>query len=292
MGFDEFVVQIFNGLVIGSTYVLLALGVTLIYGLLNVINFAHGEIFMLGAYFAFICVTAWGLSYWVAAILVMVVCAVLYVVLDFVAFKKVRGFELGPLITSIGVSIFLQNLALIIFGGDPRQLETIYVDQIISYGMLSFSLQRFLIIPAAVVTIAGLYLMIEKTNIGRAIRAVSQDRQVASLMGINPSQVIIFTFAIAGVLVAIPSVLVSPLFYIYPLMGVTLTLKAYIIVVMGGFGNILGTIIAGMILGLTESMVAGFGASRWIDAISFLVLVAFLLVRPYGIMGERREENV
>jgi branched-chain amino acid transport system permease protein len=292
VGLDEFIVQIFNGLVIGSTYVLLALGVTLIYGLLNIINFAHGEIFMLGAYFAFVCVTTWQLSYWLTAILVMVVCGVLYVILDFVAFRKVRGFELGPLITSIGVSIFLQNFALILFGGDPRQLPTPYLDEIISYGLLSFSLQRFLIIPAAIITIIGLYLMIEKTTIGRAIRAVSQDRQVAALMGINPTGVIVFTFAIAGVLVAIPSVLVSPLFYIFPLMGVTLTLKAYIIVVMGGFGNMLGTILAGMILGLTESMVAGFGGSRWIDAVSFAVLVAFLVVRPYGLIGERREENV
>ena len=256
MSIEEFVVQIFNGLVIGSTYVLLALGVTLIYGVLNIINFAHGEIFMLGAYFAFACVSMWGFSYWVTAILVMIICAALYVILDFVAFKKLRGFELGPLITSIGVSIFLQNLALILFGGDPQQLQTSYLDVIISYGMLSFSLQRFLIIPAAIVTIVGLYVMIEKTTLGRAIRAVSQDRHVASLM------------------------------------GVTLTLKAYIIVVMGGFGNMLGTIIAGMILGLTESMVAGFGASRWIDAVSFMVLVAFLLVRPYGIVGERREENI
>jgi branched-chain amino acid transport system permease protein len=292
VGVEEFVVQIFNGIVIGSTYVLLALGVTLIYGLLNIINFAHGEIFMLGAYFAFVCVTMWGLSYWLTAVLVMVMCGILYVILDFVAFKKVRGFELGPLITSIGVSIFLQNLALILFGGDPRQLPTPYADIILDYGLLSFSVQRFLIIPVALVTIIGLYVMIEKTTIGRAIRAVSQDRQVASLMGINATSVIMFTFAIAGVLVAIPSVLVSPLFYIFPLMGVTLTLKAYIIVVMGGFGNMLGTILAGMILGITESMVAGLGASRWIDAVSFGVLVAFLLVRPYGIIGERREENV
>ena len=175
MGLDEFVVQIFNGLVIGSTYVLLALGVTLIYGLLNIINFAHGEIFMLGAYFAFVCVTTWQLSYWLTAILVMVVCGVLYVILDFVAFRKVRGFELGPLITSIGVSIFLQNFALILFGGDPRQLPTPYLDEIISYGLLSFSLQRVLIIPAAIITIIGLYLMIEKTTIGRSIR-VSTNR--------------------------------------------------------------------------------------------------------------------
>ncbi len=292
MGVEEFVVQIFNGLVIGSTYVLLALGVTLIYGVLSIINFAHGEIFMLGAYFAFVCVSVWQLSYWLTAILVMVLCGVLYFLLDLVAFKKLRGFELGPLITSIGVSIFLQNLALILFGGDPRQLSTPYLDEIISYGLLSFSLQRFLIIPAAIIIIAGLYVMIEKTTMGRAIRAVSQDRQVASLMGINPNKVIAITFGIAGVLVAVPSILVSPLYYIFPLMGVTLTLKAYIIVVMGGFGNFIGTIVAGMILGITESMVAGFGASRWIDAVSFLVLVAFLLVRPYGIIGERREENV
>ena len=292
MSVEELVVQIFNGLVIGSTYVLLALGVTLIYGLLNIINFAHGEIFMLGAYFAFVCVSTWGLNYWLTAILVMVFCSILYVVLDIVAFRKLRGFELGPLITSIGVSIFLQNFALILFGGDPRRLPTPYVDEIISYGLFSVSVQRLLIIPVAFVTIVGLYLMIEKTTIGRAIRAVSQDRQVASLMGINPTNVIIFTFAIAGMLVAIPSFLVSPVFYIFPLMGVTLTLKAYIIVVMGGFGNILGTILAGMILGITESMVAGFGYSRWTDTVSFVVLVAFLLVRPYGLIGERREENV
>ena len=292
MDVDQFVVQIFNGLVIGSTYVLLALGVTLIYGLLNIINFAHGEIFMLGAYFAFVSVTRWHINYWLTGLLAMLMCAVLYVILELVAFRKLRGFALGPLITSIGVSIFLQNLALILFGGDPRQLPTEYTGQIVDFGFLTFSVQRFLIIPVAVVMIAGLYLLIEKTSIGRAIRAVSQDRQVAALMGINPNAVIVFTFAIAGVLIAIPSVLVSPLFYIFPLMGVTMTLKAYIIVVMGGFGNMLGTILAGLILGVTESMVAGLGASRWVDAVSFMVLMAFLLVRPYGIIGERREENV
>jgi len=291
MDATQFVVQVFNGLVIGSTYVLVALGVTLIYGILRIINFAHGEIFMLGAYLAYFLVVRGHLNYWVTAGLVMMGCAILAVVLERVAFRRLRGFELGPLITSIGASIFLQNLALILFGGDPRSLPTPYLERIVHLGPFVFSVQRALIIPSALALILGLYLLIERTTMGRMIRAVSQDWEVASLMGVNPIAAVVLTFVVAGALVAVPSVLVAPMLYVFPLMGVTMTLKAYTIVVMGGFGNTTGTIMAGLILGVAESMVAGLGASLWVDAVSFLVLIAFLLVRPYGLVGERREEN-
>ncbi len=288
---SQFLVQVFNGLVIGSTYVLVALGVTLIYGILRVINFAHGEIFMLGAYCAYFLVV-WGhVTYWLATGITMGVCAGLYVALERVAFRRLRGFELGPLITSIGASIFLQNLALIVFTGDPRALPTPYLDRLIHLGPLQFSVQRFLIIPSALLLILLLFLVTERTTIGRAIRAVSQDWEVASLMGVNPNAVVVVTFIIAGVLVAVPSVLVAPLFYVSPLMGVSMTIKAYTIVIMGGFGNVTGTIIAGLILGVAESMTAGYGGSSWVDGVSFAVLILFLLVRPYGLIGERREEN-
>lgn len=292
MSFSDVLVTFFNGTVIGSMYVLVALGVTLIYGILVIINFAHGDIFMLGAFFAVTLVVKYDLPYVLAGVITLLFCAVIYVVLYQLAFRKLRGFELGPLITSIGAGLFIQNLALLIYGGDPRVLPSPFIHKIISLGPLTFSLQRFLIIPAAFLSIAALYWFIERTSMGRSTRAVKQDPEVAALMGVNPNTIVLLVVAIAGVLVAIPAVLVAPIFYVYPLMGVTLTVKAYAIVVMGGFGNVTGTILAGMLVGMVEAVVAGFGYSQWVDSATFLVLIGFLAVRPQGLIPERVQENV
>lgn len=283
---------LFNGLVIGSTYVLVALGVTLIYGILVIINFAHGEIFMLGAFIAVVLVSGYGLPYLVAGVVSLAVCALLYLALDRVAFSRLRGFELGSLITSIGAALALQNLALIIFGGDPRQLPSPYTAVRIQTEYLTFSLQRLLIVPVAILAIGGLFWFIERTTLGRNTRAVKQDPEVAALMGVNPERVYLVIIAIAGVLVAIPAVLVSPIYYVFPLMGLTLNLKAYAIVIMGGFGNVNGTIIAAFVLGMVEALVAGLGYSQWVDSAAFIVLIGFLAVRPLGIVAERIQENI
>lgn len=283
---------LFNGLVIGSTYVLVALGVTLIYGILVIINFAHGEIFMFGAFIAVILVTAVGLPYLAAGAVSLAVCALLYLALDRIAFARLRGFELGSLITSIGAALALQNLALILFGGDPRQLPSPYTSIRIQTEYLTFSLQRMLIIPVAILAIGGLFWFIERTTLGRNTRAVKQDPEVAALMGVNPERVYLVIIAISGILVALPAVLVSPIYYVFPLMGLTLNLKAYAIVIMGGFGNVNGTIIAAFILGMVEAVVAGSGYSQWVDSAAFIVLIGFLAVRPLGIVAERIQENI
>jgi branched-chain amino acid transport system permease protein len=292
MSTDVIMQVIFNGMVIGSQYVLVALGVTLIYGILVIINFAHGDIFMSGAFFAVVMVMSVGMHYLLAGLLTIAFCAALYVLLDRIAFKRLRGFELGPLITSIGAGLFLHNLALVIFGGDPRRLESPFVGQPMTVGPLTFSAQRFLVIPIAFLAIAGLFWFIEKTALGRNVRAVKQDWEVASLMGVNPDRVVLIIIAISGVLVALPAVLVSPLYYVFPLMGIMLTVKAYAIVIMGGFGNVTGTIIAAMLLGVVESFVAAVGFSQWVDSAAFFVLILFLAIRPHGLIPERIQENV
>lgn len=292
MGSEQILVNVFNGLVIGSQYVLVALGVTLIYGILIIINFAHGDIFMLGAFFALFLVVTLGWPYLLAGAAALAFCALLYVLLDQIAFKRLRGFELGPLITSIGAALFLQNLALLIFGGDPQRLPSPFTGQSMTLGPLTFSTQRFLIIPVAFIAIAILYWFIERTAMGRSVRAVKQDWETASLMGVNPQRIVTLVVAISGVLVAIPAVLVAPIFYVFPLMGVTMTLKAYAIVIMGGFGNVTGTIIAGTVLGLVEAFVAGLGYSQWVDSAAFVVLIGFLIARPHGLIAERIQENV
>lgn len=292
MSGDILLQNLFNGMVIGSQYVLVALGVTLIYGILVIINFAHGDIFMSGAFFAVVMVMNLGVNYFLAAILTCIFCAGMYVLLDRVAFKRLRGFELGPLITSIGAGLFIHNLALVIFGGDPRRLESPLMDFRMTVGPLTSSAQRFMVIPVAFLAIAGLFWFIERTALGRNVRAVKQDWEVASLMGVNPDRVVLVIIAISGVLVALPAVLVSPLYYVFPLMGVMLTVKAYAIVIMGGFGNVTGTIIAGMLLGLVEAFVAGLGFSQWVDSAAFIVLIGFLAFRPEGLIPERIQENV
>jgi branched-chain amino acid transport system permease protein len=290
---ELFLQQTFNGLVIGSVYILAALGLTLIYGILVQINFAQGEILMISAFLGYFAADIFRLDYFLSIVLATVGGAVLGVALERVAFRPLRqASALAPLVATIGISVALQNLAKAWWTADPRQFTTPYLDQIVRVGGVSFSVQRLIVLTVSALTIAGLYYMIQRTYMGKALRATSQDAEVAGLMGIDVNQVILFTFAVGGALAGTAGALLGPLLVVQPFMGGPIMLKAFAIVILGGFGNVQGTILAGFILGLIESYISGYFIGSWVDIVAFALLVLMLAIRPTGLIAERVEENV
>jgi branched-chain amino acid transport system permease protein len=290
---ELFLQQTFNGLVIGSVYILAALGLTLIYGILVQINFAQGEILMISAFLGYFAADIFRLDYFLSIVLATAAGAVLGVALERVAFMPLRhASALAPLVATIGISVALQNLAKAWWTADPRQFSTPYLDQIIRLGGISFSVQRLIVLAVSALTIGGLYYMIQRTYMGKALRATSQDAEVAGLMGIDVNQVILFTFAVGGALAGTAGALLGPLLVVQPFMGGPIMLKAFAIVILGGFGNVQGTILAGFILGLIESYISGYFIGSWVDIVAFALLVLMLAIRPTGLIAERVEENV
>jgi branched-chain amino acid transport system permease protein len=290
---ELFLQQTFNGLVIGSVYILAALGLTLIYGILVQINFAQGEILMISAFAGYFAATLLKLDYFLCIILAALLGALLGVVLERVAFRPLRhASALAPLVATIGISLAIQNLARAWWTADPRQFATIYLDQIIRLGGISFSVQRLIVLVLSGLTIAALYYGIQRTYVGKALRATSQDAEVAGLMGIDINQVVLITFAIGGGLAGAAGALLGPLLVVQPFMGGAIMLKAFAIVILGGFGNVQGTILAGFILGLIESYITGYLIGSWVDIAVFAILILMLAIKPTGLIAERVEENV
>jgi branched-chain amino acid transport system permease protein len=283
-----------NGIVVGSLYVLVALGLTLIYGVLVQINFAHADIVTLGAFAAYF-VTHWLSSNYFAGIAAaFIVGGALGWLLNAAVFAPLRdrGNELLPLIATIGVSIMLQNAMLALLGPIPYAFETPYSNHVIRFGGVFFTVQNALIVVVSTVTIALLYAFMRFTFLGKALRAVSQDRETAGLMGINPSFVIMLTFVIASALAGMAGAMLGPVLVLTPFAGTSVILKAFAIVIIGGFGNVEGTIIAGLIVGMIESYTTQFLDPGLIDVVVFALLLLTLAVRPTGLIAERREENV
>jgi branched-chain amino acid transport system permease protein len=283
-----------NGIVVGSLYVLVALGLTLIYGVLLQINFAHADIVTLGAFVAYF-VTGLSSGHYVLGIAAaLAVGAALGWLLNAAVFVPLRerGNELLPLIATIGVSIMLQNAMLALLGPVPYAFETPYSGSVIRFGGIFLTTQNVLIIAVSVLAIGLLYAFMKFTFLGKALRAVSQDRETAGLMGINPNYVIMLTFVIASALAGIGGALLGPVLVLTPFAGTSVILKAFAIVIIGGFGNVEGTIIAGLIVGLIESYTTQFFDPGLIDIVVFALLLLTLALRPTGLIAERREENV
>ena len=283
-----------NGIVVGSLYVLVALGLTLIYGVLVQINFAHADIVTLGAFAAYFFTHALGGNYLAAIAVALVIGAALGWVVNAVIFAPLRerGNELLPLIATIGVSIMLQNIMLAWFGPIPFAFDTPYSDQVIRVAGMFFTVQSVLIIVVSTITIGLLYAFMKFTFLGKALRAVSQDRETAGLMGINPNQLIMLTFVIASALAGMGGAMLGPVLVLNPFAGTTVIVKAFAIVIIGGFGNVEGTIIAGLLVGLIESYTTQFLDPGLIDIVVFALLLLTLAVRPTGLIAEKREENV
>jgi branched-chain amino acid transport system permease protein len=283
-----------NGLVVGSLYVLVALGLTLIYGVLVQINFAHADIVTIGAFTAYFITPLLGGSYFAGIAAAVIIGGLLGWLLNAAIFSPLRerGSELLPLIATIGVSIMLQNVMLTLLGPIPYAFSTPYSNQVIRFGEIFFTVQNLLIIVVSAVTIGLLYAFMKFTFTGKALRAVSQDRETAGLMGINPNFVIMLTFVIASALAGMGGAMLGPVLVLTPFAGTSVIVKAFAIVIIGGFGNIEGTIIAGLIVGFIESYTTQFLDPGLIDIVVFALLLLTLAVRPTGLIAESREENV
>ncbi|MDK2855707.1 MAG: branched-chain amino acid transport system permease protein [Bacillota bacterium] len=286
--------QLLNGLILGTTYALIALGYTMVYGILGLINFAHGEIYMAGAFLGLFLTAGLKLPFLLAFPLATGGAAVLGVIVERVAYRPLRNSpRLSALISAIGVSIFLQNLTLTVAGPATRPFPRPFGIRVLTLpaGLSISSLQLF-IISVAVLLMLGLDLLIRRTAIGRAMRATAQDLETARLMGINVDRVIALTFAIGSALGAAAGILIGLYFNsVDPLMGFQPGLKGFVAAVLGGIGNIPGAMLGGLLLGFAEVLGAVY-FSQYRDAIAFAILIFILLVRPTGILGSTAQDKV
>lgn len=295
----SFIEQTINGLQTGSIYALIALGYTMVYGIVKLINFAHGDILMVGAYATLIAVSH-GVPLIVAIVLSMILCAFLGVVIDFLAYRPIRKApKISALITAIGMSFLLESLALIIFGANPRVIDQKYIPSFLSnnskinLGFLSISMLTLFVIVVTSICMIALNLFIKNTKLGKATRAVSQDPGAAQLMGINVNKTIAITFAIGSGLGALGGALYAIVYpQIEPYMGMLPGLKAFIAAVFGGIGSIPGAMVGGYVLGLLEAYVKGSTLTTWANPIVFGVLILILIFRPNGLFGKNVKEKV
>ena len=288
-----FVSQLFNGLQTGSVYALVALGYSMVYGIILLLNFAHGDIIMIGAYTAFYAMTAFHLHPIFSVVLAVITSTLLGVVIEKVAYTPLRSApRLSLLITAIGISFLLENGAQLLFGADTKSMDTL-VPGNVTFGPVTVSYTAILTIIVAVIAMVALTLLVQKTKLGKAMRAVSEDMGAAQLMGISLNKTISFTFAVGSALAGIDSVLYLCAYsQASPTMGSMLGLKAFVAAVLGGIGSIPGAMIGGFAIGLLEALVAAVGLSVWKDAVVFAILIVVLLVKPSGIMGHPVTEKV
>jgi len=292
-GILNFLQQLINGLHIGSIYALIALGYTMVYGIVKLINFAHGDIMMMGAYFAFIGLTMIGMPLWLAIIFSMILCAIAGVIIEKIAYKPLRSApRIWALISAIGVSFFLENLFLLIFKPDPKPFPPMNIKPIRIAGLQISGITIITLLLSFAIMI-GLDIFIKSTRTGKAMRAASEDQGAASLMGISVNKTISITFAIGSALGALGGILFAVAYpQIDPYMGVMPGLKAFVAAVLGGIGIIPGAMLGGFLLGIAESLTKGYLSTRWADAVVFGILIVVLLVKPSGILGKNTSEKV
>lgn len=301
----EFFQHFINGVTLGGVYALVALGYTMVYGILKFINFAHGDILMVGSYVGLFVYNAMRgtrpngaftvFAFFVAMLVAMVFTAILGMAIEKIAYKPLRkASRLAPLLSAIGVSYILSNTAQLFFGAQSRKLEYPFDNTPIMIGSSSITPHQILVLVVSAVTMVALMLFVNKTRLGKAMRATSLDQDAALLMGININHIISLTFAIGSALAAIAGMLVSLDFKVYATMGTMLGLKAFVAAVVGGIGSIPGAMLGGIILGLLET----FGVALlhiplgFKDTIAFVVLIVILIVKPHGILGKNVREKV
>ena len=285
-----------NGISIGSVYAIIALGYTMVYGIAKMLNFAHGDIIMVGAYISF-CVTNYlGLPAWASVLAAMSVCTVLGILIEGLAYKPLRGTpSLAVLITAIGVSYFLQNAAQLIWTSSPKNFTSVVTMKPISLfdGQIVITGEVVLTVVVSILVMVGLTLFTSKTRTGKAMRAVSEDRDAAQLMGINVNQTISTTFAIGSALAAIAGVLLcSTVPTLQPTTGSMPGIRAFTAAVFGGIGSIPGAMLGGILLGIIENFSKAYISTQFSDAIVFFVLIVILLVKPAGLLGKQIQEKV
>ena len=299
----ELLQQLVNGLALGSILALIALGYTMVYGILRFINFAHGDIFMLGAFAGFYLAPKIGMlvplpsvtGALAVLVIVMAICAALGVVIERLAYRPLRRQpKLTMLITAIGVSLFLENAGQFVFGAAPKKFPQILPSYPLpKFGGLSFNSNQIVVIAVTGLLLVALRFIVLNTRMGRAMRAVSFNPEAAALMGVNTDVVISFTFALGSALAAAAGILFAINYpSIDPLMGILPGLKAFVAAVLGGIGNLPGAALGGIIIGITETLVSGYISSTYRDAIAFAVLILILLIKPSGLLGKKEVDKV
>ncbi|MBO4107476.1 branched-chain amino acid ABC transporter permease [Streptococcus suis] len=292
--------QLVNGLILGSVYALLALGYTMVYGIIKLINFAHGDIYMMGAFMGYYLLNKMtfiqdgGLRFFLALVLSMVGTAILGVVIEFLAYRPLRNStRIAALITAIGVSFFLEYVMVYFFTADVKAFPQAIKAVNFNLGPVTVTNIQLIILGVALTLMVALQLIVKKTKMGKAMRAVSVDSDAAQLMGINVNRTISFTFALGSALAGAAGVLLG-LYYnqIEPLMGMTPGLKAFVAAVLGGIGIIPGAALGGFVIGIIETFTYVIGLDTFRDAIVYIVLIIILLVRPSGILGKNVKEKV
>ncbi|HWI60972.1 MAG TPA: branched-chain amino acid ABC transporter permease [Symbiobacteriaceae bacterium] len=290
--------QLLNGLQLGFVYALIALGYTMVYGIVRLINFAHGDIFMVGAFLGYFGFGVWGLPWPVAILVSMVGCAIIGMTIERLAYRPLRDKgapRIAALITAIGVSLFIEYFASLkfVFGPNFRVVTRPFDDMQWKLGGVSISNVQVLIIGVVAVMLAIMLFIVYKTKMGKAMRAVSHDQDAAKLMGINVNAVITFTFAMGSALAAVAGVLFALAYpQIFPFMGIMPGLKAFTAAVLGGIGNIPGAVLGALIMGQAEVLTAGYITTNYRDAIAFSILIIVLLVKPAGLLGKAGPEKV
>jgi branched-chain amino acid transport system permease protein len=290
----EWIQQLVNGISLGSIYALIALGYTMVYGIIKLINFAHGDVFMIGAFIGFYSITGWGLSFFPALLVSMAACAVFGVIIERIAYKRLRNAtRIAALITAIGVSLLIEYVFIYFRGAGLVAYPNVLPTKTFEIFGAQISSKSLLILGTSVTLMLILQFIVHKTKTGKAMRAVSHDMDAARLMGINVDRTISATFAIGSALAGAAGVIFGAYYTkIEPLMGVIPGLKAFVAAVLGGIGIIPGAMVGGLILGLVETIVSALGFSLWRDAAAFIILILILIFRPAGILGKNTKEKV
>jgi branched-chain amino acid transport system permease protein len=283
---ELFLQQIFNGIMLGSTYAIVAVGLTLVFGILHIPNFAHGHLYMFGAYIAFFLMTIAGLGFWTSLLASVAVMGAVGVILERLAYRPLRERpHIDSFISAIGALMILETSVIVIWGPQGRRIPNPYPGIIEVLGV-TMSYQRLIVIVAAVSMILLLNLFIKRTTLGATIEAVAQNREGAMLVGIDVNKVSAITFAISAGTAAAAACLVAPIFIISPTMGALLGMKAFVIVILGGLGSIPGAIVGGYILGLLEAMGGGYLSAAYKDVYAFGALIVILSLKPTGLFGK------
>lgn len=275
-----------NGLVIGAMYTLMAVGFTLVFGIMRVVNFAHGEFYMLGAFVGFFTYVYWDIPFVVCLAIAAVTIGALGMLVERALIQPFRSDEMSGMIATLAISIVIQNAAVLLWGPVPRAMPDI-VSGTLVVGPFSFPWSRLLVIAAAVVIFVAFWLFMQRTRVGRAMRAVAQDRETALLQGIRVNYIYPLAFGMSVGLAALAGALMGPVFSVSPFVGLTPMLKAFVVVILGGLGSVPGAVVGGILLGLIESFTATIFGSLVSDILQLLLVIMILLVRPSGLLGQK-----
>lgn len=287
---DLFLQLVANGLVLGAFYALSALGLTLVFGLMRVVNFAHGELYVIGGLFGWALTVVFGWNYFLALVVVVIVLGILGYLIDQVLIARVRGQGEEPtILLTIGLSIFIANTALLLVGTTPVTVASPFASKPLFLGPVVITQARLVLVAICAVLIVAANLLIQKTTLGRAMRATFQDPMAAQLVGIRTARIYGFTFALGATLAGAAGMLLGSIYVVEASIGGVISLKAFVVVILGGMGSFAGAVAGGLILGLTEALWGGYVSTGYVDAIGFALVIVTLLVRPYGLFSRRAE---